>query len=202
MAKIPRDSAPHESSEPLLDTITVIQAQAGDEEAFNRLYLLYFRPISLFLIYLVGDEEVGPELAQETFLRAWRSLSRLRQAGAFLGWLYQIARNIAFDDQRRSKHTCSVSLAPEHECIEDKGYARTEEQVIAADQLRCALAAVSREYRAPLVLYHIRGMSTARIAELLDLQESSVRTYISKGMQELRAYLLQSDPTFGKERDQ
>lgn len=202
MAKIRRDSAPQEGREPPLDTNTVIQAQAGDEKAFNRLYLHYFPPISLFLTYLVGDKEVGYELAQETFLRAWRSLHRLHQPGAFLSWLYQIARNIAYDHQRQTKHECSVYLAQEHQCIEDRRSARPEEQIIAADQLMRAVASVSREYRAPLVLYHIRGMSKACIAELLDLQESSVSTYISKGMQELRTYLLKTDPTLGKERDQ
>ncbi len=152
MATSKQDSAPPERGEPQLDVSIVIQAKAGDEGAFDRLYLRYFHLIAIFLIHLVGDEETGYDLAQNTFVRAWRSLGQLKQPEAFLGWLYQIARNIALDHLRKIKDIYSVSLAPEHEYIEDKKCTGPEEQTIATDQIKCALAAISQEkYRAALI---------------------------------------------------
>jgi RNA polymerase sigma-70 factor, ECF subfamily len=185
-----------DSGEPPLDINIVLRAQAGDEEAFNCLYLQYFRPIGIFLTHLVNNEEIGRELAQDTFLRAWEKLYSLHQPTTFPGWLYRIARNIAYDHLRHTKHDYSVYLTHEHEGIIDGRYGEPDEQVEAVDCLKCALTAVSWEYRVPLVLYHIRGMSKAHIAELLDLEESSVRTYISRGMRELSTYLLQNRSKF------
>lgn len=199
MAQQRENPALQESNEPRLDTNIVIRAQEGDEEAFNYLYLHYFPAIGIFLAYLVNDEEVGRELAQDTFLRAWQALYRLHQPASFPAWLYQIARNTACDHLRHTKHNSSVFLTHEHEGIIDRQHTEPDQQVEALDRLKCALASVSWEYRVPLVLYHIQGMSKAHIAQLLDLKESSVGTYISKGMRELYAYLLQIDSPFEKE---
>ena len=199
MSQMSQGSDHQARGEAQLDTMTVIQAQQGDEDAFNRLYLRYFLSIGIFLTHMVGNEEVGRELAQETFLRAWQALDRLQHPAAFLGWLYQIARNIARDYQRHTQSECYVYLNQEHDGIEDTRLAGPEAQAEAADLVRCALTAISPEYRACLILYHVQGLPKTRIAEFLGLKESTVSTYISLGMNQLRTHLLQIDPNFGKD---
>lgn len=200
MSEMSQDADHQETGQAQLEITTVIQAQKGDEDAFNRLYLRYFLSIGIFLTHMVGNEEVGRELTQETFLRAWMALDRLQHPGAFLGWLYQIARNIARDYQRHTRCECYVYLNQEHDSIEDTRLVAPEAQAEAADLVRCALTAISSEYRACLIMYHIQGLPKPRIAEILSLKESTVGTYISLGMSQLRKQLLQLDPNFGKDR--
>src|SRR5438874_2179877 len=119
MSEMSKDADHQETGQAQLEITTVIQAQKGDEDAFNRLYLRYFLSIGIFLTHMVGNEEVGRELTQETFLRAWMALDRLQHPGAFLGWLYQIARNIARDYLRHTRCECYVYLNREHDSIED-----------------------------------------------------------------------------------
>ena len=81
--------------------LLISQAQAGDEQAFTVLYERYFGTIALYLTRMVGGEDpIGSELAQETFLKVWRALPTLRQREAFVSWLYCIATRVAYDYQR------------------------------------------------------------------------------------------------------
>lgn len=89
-----QDSSPPESDRLLMDHELVVQARAGDPFAFEKLYERYNDRICLYMIHMVGNDEVGCELAQETFLRAWQALPGLRDESRFVGWLYRIATNI------------------------------------------------------------------------------------------------------------
>src|SRR6516225_4200352 len=74
----------------------VEQARTGDRAAFTALFQQYNAPICRYLTHLVGNEEVGRDLAQETFLAAWRSLPGLQEGLHFSPWLYRIATNQAY----------------------------------------------------------------------------------------------------------
>src|SRR2546423_11586650 len=90
----------------------VVQAQAGDMTAFEKLYRQYYNRVCAYLVHIVRDDGVACELTQETFLKAWQALPGLREASTFAGWLYRIATNLAYDHQRRVK---SVTWIPYHE---------------------------------------------------------------------------------------
>src|SRR6266571_2983813 len=70
-------------------------ARKGDQQAFTQLFESYHGPICTYLAHLVGNDEVGRDLAQETFLRAWKGLPKLQGDIAFRPWLYRIATNVA-----------------------------------------------------------------------------------------------------------
>ena len=164
----------------------ISQAQAGDEQAFKTIYERYFDRIALYLTRMVGKDDIGSELTQDTFLRAWRALPNLRQTETFLGWLYRIATHIAYDYQRRKKHLSLTSYDEEPTLIDLSSSEDIEGQVIAEELLRLALTCVPEKHRNCLILYHVQGHSKPEIAELLHLQEGSVSTYISLGMEEFR----------------
>jgi RNA polymerase sigma-70 factor, ECF subfamily len=170
----------------LNDRELIAQAQEGDEPAFQVLYERYFSKIALYLARMVGKNDIGSELAQETFLKVWRALPTLRKTETFVTWLYRIATRVAYDYQRREKYSYAASYDKEPTLLNQSFIEGPEEQVVAEELLQLALACVTLKYRACVVLYHIEGCSKQKIAALLSIQESSVSTYISLGMEEFR----------------
>src|SRR5579883_2117982 len=84
------------------DSELVSLARAGNARAFEMLYTRYCDQIRLYLVRMVGNDAIGHELAQETFLRAWQALPGLQNDKRFVGWLYRIATNRARDHQRHA----------------------------------------------------------------------------------------------------
>ena len=81
----------------------VEQAKAGDNLAFEKLFLLYSDAIYRHLRYMVGNDEVARDLTQDCFLKAWESLWTLHHADRFKYWLYRIAENKARNSIRHDK---------------------------------------------------------------------------------------------------
>ena len=76
----------------------IARARGGDEEAFRLIFERYTRPVISFIFYMVGRREAAEELAQETFLRAYKSIGSLREEANLSSWLFGIARNVARED--------------------------------------------------------------------------------------------------------
>ena len=80
----------------------VARAKNGDEDAFRVIFTRYGRPILSFINNLVRDKDVADDLAQETFVRAHRSLGALREDARFSTWLFGIARNVVYEARRQT----------------------------------------------------------------------------------------------------
>ncbi len=78
-------------------------AKSGDEEAFRLIFNRYCRPIVSFINNLVRNPDLAEELAQETFVRAYRNMGTLREETRFSTWLFGIARNVVFEALRQKK---------------------------------------------------------------------------------------------------
>ncbi len=158
-------------------------AQAGSEEAFAALFSYYSSGISGYLAGLVRSPEDRDELAQETFVRAWKKLPRLRDVSRFKPWLYRIATNLAYDYRRRQKSKRRFQWLPLEDCDTLDSPGSLEERVIEEELVRQALKEVPLKYRTCLLL-QIEGKLTNReIAEVVGIHENSVGTYISNARQ-------------------
>ncbi len=78
----------------------VARVRAGDEEAFRLIFDRYSRPLLSFIFDMVGDRSLAEDLAQETFVRAYRGLSGLREETKLSTWLFAIAKNCAREQLR------------------------------------------------------------------------------------------------------
>ena len=187
-----QDSPPLEPGGAPTSAALVAQARQGDARALEALFGSYYEQVSLYLIRMVGDDEVGRELAQETFLKAWQSLPGLRDEARFVGWLYRIATNLARDHQRRARliHWLPWEQYQQREQAEQMGSAGPEARVEEAELLKQALAQVSLTYRACLVLYIVEDLPQPAIAERLGIKPSYVSNYVSRGLAELRRVYL------------
>ncbi len=215
MSYVRRDSDPYERDGLSSKTHSIIQsqeepapsdkqlielAQGGNEAAFNLVYQRYHHQIYIFLTHMVGNSSIGEDLAQETFLKAWRAMKNLRETTKFLSWLYSIATHVVFDYFRRHEVPTIVLVNPTLEDREEVSIPGPEAQVLAEERLKEALAGVVPEKcRACLILYHIEEYSVTQIAEYLGIKPGSVRQYLSFGLHQLRS-LLKEDSTSKEDR--
>ncbi len=170
-------------------TVELIErARAGDREAFTRLFQSYNQQICTYLGRLVGNAELGRDLAQETFLHTWKSLPVLRNDLSFKPWLYRVATNLA---RSHLRHDNLIRWLPwvergEAVTLEHLTVAGPENQASDSVCIQLALAQVSPQNRVCLLLQLVGGFSQREIGESLGISEKSVSAYVSRGKEQFR----------------
>ena len=184
------DAPSLESGYPSDERTLVLRAKDGDQSAFEILYERYNDRICRYLTRMTGNDGVGCELTQEVFLKAWESLLSLRDPARFASWLYRIATNRAYNYQEHAKLLHTIPWEEYAARAEVSGLAGPEQQVEESELLKLALARVSPTYRPCLILYVVEEYSQRQIAELLQIKETSIGRYVSRGKEELRQIYL------------
>jgi RNA polymerase sigma-70 factor, ECF subfamily len=160
-------------------------AQARDRLAYDVLFRRYDARICTYLARIVGNDEIGRDLAQETFLKVWQALPRLQGEKKFEAWLYRIAGNAARDHLRHKQLIQWLPWEENSKWAEDKRMKAIEDQEL----LKFALAQVPIKYRQSVILRVVEGRSHREIAEILDIDEKSVSVYVKRGLEKLRFLL-------------
>ncbi|HUW10384.1 MAG TPA: sigma-70 family RNA polymerase sigma factor [Anaerolineae bacterium] len=158
--------------------------QAEIDTLFEQLFADYQQPILNYLYRLVGDAARAEELAQETFVKAYRSLSRLPADANRRAWLYRIATNCGYDHLRRRRLVQWLPLMER-----DSTFAAQSDPAEAAgeeDAVRGALAQLSPGHRAVLILFSVQGYSTKEIAEVLEISPGAVKTRLCRAREKFR----------------
>jgi len=152
---------------------------------FDALARQYADDLFRFGVWLCGDHALASDLVQETFLRAWKALDSLKDAGAAKSWLITILRReYARTFERKVPPLTDIDNVVVAEEIEQQPEDRTER-----DLLRKAMLALEEKYREPLILQTVMGLSIAEIAGQLDLTESAVMTRVFRAREKLKATL-------------
>jgi RNA polymerase sigma-70 factor (ECF subfamily) len=184
---------------PSSDEELVTLSQAGDLDSFNQLVLRWERPIYALAYRVIGREEDARDVAQETFLRAFRALKGFKGQAKFSSWLYRIALNLCRDWMRRERRT-PVSQAPEGiDIIELAGEGTPSESIedmVGRKQLGLAvgkaMALLPEDQRTAIILKEYHGLTFQEIADLLDCPLSTVKTRLYQGLTVLRKQLRQA----------
>lgn len=144
-----------------------------------------------YCLSLTGHDHARAEdVAQETFLRAWRNLSRLDASSSSVrAWLFKVARNIVIDDWRtqRSQRERAVEEVPEVTTEADR-----TDQLLVSWVVADALARLSADHRAVLVECYYRGQSVAEAARRLGVPEGTVKSRTHYALRALRLALEES----------
>ena len=181
------------------DEELVALSQGGDLDSFNQLVLRWERPIYALAYRVIGREEEARDVAQETFLRAFRALKGFKGQAKFSSWLYRITLNLCRDWIRREKRT-PVIVAPEGvdlvELAGEETPAESIEDLVARRQLgravSKAMALLPEEQRTAIILKEYHGLTFQEIAELLDCPLSTVKTRLYQGLSVVRKQLQQA----------
>jgi len=192
---------------PSTDEELVARSMGGDLDSFNQLVLRWERPIYALAYRVIGREEDARDVAQETFLRAFRALKGFKGQAKFSSWLYRITLNLCRDWIRRERRTPVVQAPEGVDVIELAGEdtpSETVEALVSRHELGRAVAkAMSQlpeEQRTAIILKEYHGLTFQEIADLLDCPLSTVKTRLYQGLTVLRKQLREAgvESTFDK----
>jgi RNA polymerase sigma-70 factor (ECF subfamily) len=163
--------------------------RAASEDAFAAFFWQHERRIFGYLWRMTGDEQSAHDLAQETFLRAWRHFAELRDAAHAGPWLVRVASNLALSHLRRRNER--PSLAPLDE--NDVGASDPGRGVAERDAVRRALAALTPKQRGALILHEVYGLSCDEVGQALGMTRDAVKMALLRGRLSFRAHYLRED---------
>ena len=175
-----------------IDIALVERAQGGDQRAFEMLVIKYQRRVERLIGRMVRDVDLVQDIAQESFIRAYRALPKFRGDSAFYTWLYRIVVNTAkkaLGELKRDLLVSEATWAGGHD--EDDETSRvdrepsmdaTPESLLASKQVaqavNAAIDALSPDLRRAIMLREIEGLSYEEIAEMMDSPIGTVRSRI------------------------
>ena len=176
----------------IMDDARLVElGRTGNREAFGCLVKRHQSAVCALAYSACGDLARSEDLAQETFLIAWRKLRELKEPAKFRAWLYGIARNLinsAFRQQTRNPLAVAEPL--DETLTATATTANPAGQAISREEegiLWRSLERIPDAYREPLVLYYREQQSVERVAAILELSEDVVRQRLSRGRKLLQA---------------
>jgi RNA polymerase sigma-70 factor (ECF subfamily) len=189
-------------SEADADALLVDRVKLGDVRAFEMLVVKYQRRIERLIGRMVRDVDLVPDIAQETFIRAYRAMPQFRGESAFYTWLYRIAVNTAkkaLVELKRDPLVSEASLAsredgdetsPAESTLSD---GETPEALLASKEVaaavNAAIEALSEDLRQAITLREIEGLSYEEIADVMNCPIGTVRSRIFRAREAIAARL-------------
>jgi len=182
-----------------VDAQLVERAKGGDPKAFEMLVIKYQRRIERLIARMVRDVDLVQDIAQESFIRAYRALPQFRGDSAFYTWLYRIAVNTAkkaLVDMKRDPLVTESARAGMND--DDDETSRTERELTdgetpeallaskeIAQAVNAAIEALSDDLRQAITLREIEGLSYEEIAELMNCPIGTVRSRIFRARESI-----------------
>jgi RNA polymerase sigma-70 factor (ECF subfamily) len=184
------------------DALLVERAKRGDVSAFEMLVVKYQRRIERLIGRMVRDVDLVQDIAQESFIRAYRALPQFRGESAFYTWLYRIAVNTAkkaLVDKKRDPLVLESALVSTEEGEEpsraenELSDGETPEAVLASKEIaatvNAAIDALSEDLRQAIVLREIEGLSYEEIADVMNCPIGTVRSRIFRAREAIATRL-------------
>lgn len=191
------------SEKVLLDESEVVRrAQLGDKAAWEAVMRLHQEPVFRFAYLLVGDQDEAEDIAQETFLRAYRAFTRFDPERALRPWLLSITANLS-RNSRRSLGRYMAALNRlfqvddrEVEGIEERSLRREEDQVVWK-----AIQSLSGIDRQVIYLRYFVELPVDEVAQVTGVASGTVKSRLHRSLKRLRDVLEQELPEYRKDRD-
>ncbi|HRP28701.1 MAG TPA: RNA polymerase sigma factor RpoE [Burkholderiaceae bacterium] len=185
-----------------VDAPLVERVKRGDQRAFEMLVVKYQRRVERLIGRMVRDADLVPDIAQESFIRAYRALPNFRGDSAFYTWLYRIAVNTAkkaLMELKRDPLVTQAALASREEEDEtsrvenELSDGETPESLMASKQIaqevNAAVEALSEDLRQAITLREIEGLSYEDIAEVMNCPIGTVRSRIFRAREAIATRL-------------
>jgi RNA polymerase sigma-70 factor, ECF subfamily len=191
---------PFGAAEGLTDAQIMLRAKAGDESAFAYLVQKYRRPMVSFMYRMSHNAAAAEDLAQEVFLRVYRSRTSYEASAKFTTWLYRIATNLAVNHARDSRHERPENMASLDEPDEETGTTMdvadsrltVEQQILKRERMeaiRKKVQALPERQRMAVIMHKYQQMDYKQIGEVLKLSESATKSLLFRAYESLREQL-------------
>lgn len=188
------------SAEGYTDAEVMLRVKAGDQSAFDYLVQKYRRPLVSFMYRMARNTAAAEDLAQEVFLRVYRSRQTYEASAKFTTWLYRIATNLAVNHARDTRHErpeVTVSLdEPDEETgttldVAD-GTVTAEEALVRRERMlaiRSKVEALPERQKLAVIMHKYQQMDYKQIADVLKLSESATKSLLFRAYETLREQL-------------
>jgi RNA polymerase sigma-70 factor (ECF subfamily) len=172
------------------DSELVKQFQAGNEQAFNELVNRHRKEVYYLALGMVGNHDDAEDLAQEAFVRAYRSLPKFRGESGFYTWLYRITVNLCLNHLRTRRVRSFIGLEKIEAVVPsgDETDAEAELQELSA-AARQAIQALPDKQRAVFILRHFQELPHAEIAKIMGREEGTIKANYFQAVRKLRQAL-------------
>src|SRR5438270_4301032 len=182
------------------DAEFMLRVKAGDEAAFDYLVQKYRRPLVSFMYRLARNAAAAEDLAQEVFLRVYRSRANYEASAKFTTWLYRIATNLAVNHARDTRHERPEVTVSLDEPADDTGTTLelpdanlTAEQAIVRRErmtaIRAKVEALPEQQKLAVIMHKYQQMDYKQIAEVLKKSESATKSLLFRAYETLREQL-------------
>ncbi len=200
ISKSSPESLPSSAADAGSDAEVMLRVKAGDDDAFDYLVQKYRRPMMHFMYRTTRTVAVAEDLAQEVFLRVYRSRQSYEASAKFTTWLYRIATNLAMNHTRDTKHerpenTVSVDAKNEETGlgfdVADSSLT-VEQNLLRRERLmaiRERVLALPDKQRTAVLMHKYQAMDYKQIAEILKLSESATKSLLFRAYETLRQEL-------------
>jgi len=175
----------------------MLRVRAGDDTSFAMLLERHRGPVVHFLYRMVPNQAVSEELAQEVFLRVYRSRATYEPTAKFTTWLFRIATHVALNSIRdRKKEKGHESLDEElldgmERQVADRQQTVEQEMVheVKRREVRQAIEALPAKQRAAVLMHKYEGLDYSQIAAVLRCSESAIKSLLFRAYESLRGRL-------------
>lgn len=182
------------------EKLLVSKAKAGDVAAFEQLIEAYQKKVYNLALRMTGNQEDAADLAQEAFIRVFRSISGFKEQSSFSTWIYRITTNVCLDEIRKRKNRKVISIDEDihmddgemkrqivsDDPLPDKMAERAELRNIVND----AINSLPEDQKVVITLRDLNGLSYEEIAQVLGIPGGTVKSRINRARQALRNVLL------------
>ncbi len=185
----------------LNDTDLIVQAQKGDQSAFEELVYRYDRNVLSIALKYALNEDDAKDLYQEVFIRVYRGLKNFRFQSEFSTWLFRITTNVCLTYKSRSKEHLKISISNNYNSDDEEDKTMQEliydgsspEEISSGSDLgelvNAAVETLSPKQKMTFILKHYEGYKIREIAEMLNCKEGTVKKYLFDAIKNLRKKL-------------
>jgi RNA polymerase sigma-70 factor, ECF subfamily len=182
------------------DADVMLRVKAGDDTAFEFLVQKYRRPMVSFMYRMMHNSAGAEDLAQEVFLRVYRSRESYEASAKFTTWLYRIATNLAMNHARDTRHERPENTVSLDEPDDTTGLSidvpdgsLTAEEIIVRRErmagIRKRVQALPERQRTAVIMHKFQQMDYRQIADVLKLSESATKSLLFRAYETLRGQL-------------
>jgi len=182
------------------DAAVMLRVKQGDDAAFDYLVQKYRRAMLSFMFRMAHNAAAAEDLAQEVFLRVYRSRGSYEPSAKFTTWLYRIATNLAVNHARDTRHDRPENMASLDEPDEESGQTldvadqslTVEQDIIRQERMnaiRAKVQALPERQRMAVIMHKYQQMDYRQIAAILKLSESATKSLLFRAYETLRGQL-------------